>query len=124
MRVFDIKFMFDSKSKEVIIDALCKTYQYASKRDKEDLDEVLNALAKDVKEQEKKEFSIEEMKKAVNKFKDDTYSQYQYINKKKLSLQKITWVKVMLPYIKALLAIKPEDEHYVDSSVLLAMIVR
>ncbi len=50
MRVFDIKFMFDSKSKEVIIDALCKTYQYASKRDKEDLDEVLNALAKDVKE--------------------------------------------------------------------------
>lgn len=100
------------------------TYQYVSKRDKEDLDEILNALAKDVKEEEKKEFSFEEMKKAINKFKEDTYSQYYYINKKKLSLQKITWVKVMLPYIKVLLAIKPEDEHYVDSSVLLAMIVR
>ncbi|WP_286036247.1 hypothetical protein [Succinatimonas hippei] len=52
------------------------TYQYVSKRDKEDLDEILNALAKDVKEEEKKEFSFEEMKKAINKFKDDTYSQY------------------------------------------------
>ena len=31
------------------------TYQYVSKRDKEDLDEILNALAKDVKEEEKKE---------------------------------------------------------------------
>ena len=113
-----------TKSKEVIIEALCKMYQYVSKRDKEDLDEILNALAKDVKEEEKKEFSFEEMKKAVNKFKEDTYSKYYYINKKKLSLQKISWVKVMLPYIKALLAIKPEDEHYVDSSVLLAMIVR
>lgn len=72
----------------------------------------------------RKNFPLSREEKAVNKFKEDTYSQYYYINKKKLSLQKISWVKVMLPYIKALLAIKPEDEHYVDSSVLLAMIVR
>ena len=125
MRISDIKQMFGSKDKEVIIEALCKTYQYVSKRDKEDLDEILNALTKEVKEEEdKKEITFDEMKKAVNKFREDTYSQYYYINKKKLSLQKITWVKVMLPYIKAALAIKPGDEHYVDSSAVLAMIVK
>ena len=62
------------------------------------MDEIFNALAKDVKAEEKKEFSFEEMKKAVNKFKEDSYSQYYYINKKKLSLQKSSWVKVMLFY--------------------------
>lgn len=124
MRISDIKQKFISKDKEVIIEALCKTYQYVSKRDKEDLDEVLNALIKEVKEEDQKEITFDEMKKSVNKFKDDTYSQYYYVNKKKLSLQKITWVKVMLPYIKAALAIKPSDEHYVDSAAILAMIVR
>ena len=88
------------------------------------MDEVLNALIKEVKEEDQKEITFDEMKKSVNKFKDDTYSQYYYVNKKKLSLQKITWVKVMLPYIKAALAIKPSDEHYVDSAAILAMIVR
>ena len=124
MRISDIKQKFASKDKDVIIEALCTAYQYVSKKDKEDLDEILNSLTKEVKEEDKKEITFEEMKKAVNKFKEDTYSQYYYINKKKLSLQKITWVKVMLPYIKAALAIKPDDEHYVDSAAVLAMIVR
>lgn len=124
MRISDIKQKFASKDKDVIIEALCTAYQYVSKKDKEDLDEILSSLTKEVKEEDKKEITFEEMKKAVNKFKEDTYSQYYYINKKKLSLQKITWVKVMLPYIKAALAIKPDDEHYVDSAAVLAMIVR
>ena len=93
MRISDIKQKFASKDKDVIIEALCTAYQYVSKKDKEDLDEILNSLTKEVKEEDKKEITFEEMKKAVNKFKEDTYSQYYYINKKKLSLQKITWVK-------------------------------
>ena len=67
MRISDIKQKIISKDKEVIIKKLCKTYQYVSKRDKEDLDEVLNALTKEVKEKDKKEISFDEMKKVINK---------------------------------------------------------